>query len=123
MEKLNMLFEQYNVFIAIIGLILLIWGIYNRIKFLCLKKASEMVSKAEGHSELTGQEKLALCIVWIEEELPSIFRNTMVKSLLSKLINYVYNNSFDFMKKYIKRKTGYDIGLLIDQLKSENNIK
>lgn len=116
--QINSLLEQYNVFIIILALFLLIWGAYSKIKYVCLKKATEMVSKAEGFENLTGEQKLAMCIVWIEEELPKLFRNTLIKYLLEKLINYAYENSFKFMKNYVKRKTGYDITNIIDSIKS-----
>lgn len=95
------------------------WGMYNKIKFLCLEKASEMVAEAEKHSELSGEEKFALCILWINESLPKIFRNSLIQTIIKKLINFAYNTSFDYMRNYIKRKTGYDIAELVDQYKQQ----
>lgn len=109
---------EYGIIITIICILFLLWGIYNKIKFLCLKKASEMVAKVEEKEELSGEEKFALCILWINEELPKLFRNSLFKSIISKLVNIIYVNSFDYMKNYIKRKTGYDITELIEQVKS-----
>ena len=112
------------ILLSVVCILLLIWAIYSRIKFLCLEKASEMVAKVEKQTELSGEEKFALCILWINEELPKIFHNTLFKSIISKLVDFVYNNSFDYMRNYIKRKTGYDLGELIDQVKKsidENN--
>lgn len=108
---------NYDKIVTVIAIILLIWGLYSKIKFLCLKKASEVIVDAESHYELSGKEKLALCIVWINNELPKLFRNSIIESLLTKLINFVYNNSFNYMKNYVKRKTGYDISELIEQIK------
>ena len=115
MSKLfSMLTEEYNIFITVLSLILLMISIYNRIKYLCLEKASEMVAKAEAHEKLTGEQKLALCTIWINEELPKVFRNSLVQSLVKKLVNFVYDNSFEYMKRYVKRKTGQDISELIN---------
>ena len=115
MSKLfSMLTVEYNIFITVLSLILLMISIYNRIKYLCLEKASEMVAKAEAHEKLTGEQKLALCTIWINEELPKVFRNSLVRSLVKKLINFVYDNSFEYMKRYVKRKTGQDISELIN---------
>ena len=115
MSKLfSMLTEEYNIFITVLSLILLMISIYNRIKYLCLEKASEMVAKAEAHEKLTGEQKLALCTIWINEELPKVFRNSIVQSLVKKLVNFVYDNSFEYMKRYVKRKTGQDISELIN---------
>ena len=113
-DLFSMLTEEYNIFITVLSLILLMISIYNRIKYLCLEKASEMVAKAEAHEKLTGEQKLALCTIWINEELPKVFRNSIVQSLVKKLVNFVYDNSFEYMKRYVKRKTGQDISELIN---------
>lgn len=113
-DLFRMLTEEYNIFITVLSLILLMISIYNRIKYLCLEKASEMVAKAEAHEKLTGEQKLALCTIWINEELPKVFRNSLVQSLVKKLVNFVYDNSFEYMKRYVKRKTGQDISELIN---------
>lgn len=105
------------IILSVICILLLIWGIYSKIKFLCLEKASEMVAKVEKQTELSGEEKFALCILWINEELPNIFRNNLFKSIISKLVDFAYNTSFDYMRNYIKRKTGYDIGELVEHVK------
>ena len=125
-EFLNSLSDNYSIFITLLALIILIWGIYNKIKFLCLEKATQMVAKVEDRAELTGEEKFALCIIWINEELPKVFRNSLIRSIIEKLLQFAYDNSFEYMKKYVKTKTGHDISELIEQAKEvleieENN--
>lgn len=111
--------SQYDIIILLVALLLLIWGIYNKIKFLCLEKASEMVAQAEEHSELSGQEKFALVVLWINDCLPAFFRNNLVQIIIKKLIEFAYDTSFKFMQKYVKRKTGKDISQIISVIKSE----
>jgi hypothetical protein len=113
--------EDLVIILSIISIILLIWSMYTNIKLLCLKKASEMVAKVEKKTDLSGEEKFALCILWINEDLPKLFRNSLFKSIISKLVDFVYNNSFNYMRNYIKRKTGYDINELIEQMKESAN--
>lgn len=112
-----------NIPFILLSILFLIWGSYESIKYICLKKASETIVDAEAKKELTGSEKLALCVVWIEEELPKVFRNTLLQSLIKKFVNFIYDNSFSFMKNYIKRKTGYDISELIKTLQENDLIK
>jgi hypothetical protein len=107
----------YTILISIISITSLIWGIYNKIKFLCLKKASEMVAKAEENSQLSGEEKFSLVLLWINNDLPKIFKNSLFQTVVEKIINFAYNTSFEYMKKYIKRKTGKDISSIIDSFK------
>ena len=108
----------------IFSAILLIYAMYSDIKYVCLKKASEMIAKAEKEDELTGEEKLALVITWITDGLPSIFSNELFKGFIKYIINFVYNNSFDYMKNYVKRKTGKDISTIINEIASkEDNSK
>lgn len=103
----------YDVLATIITLILLIWGIYSRIRYLCLKKASEEIAKVEGIKNLTNQQRFALVVTWIDKDLPKIFRNSLARAILEKLVQFAYNNAYDYAKKYIKRKTGLDISTLI----------
>ena len=82
-------------------------------------KASKMVAEAEGREDLTGEEKFALVTIWIEGELPRIFKSNMVKGVIGVLIEYAYNNSFQYMKNYIKRKTGKDVDEVVSVVKDE----
>ena len=45
----------------------------------------------------------------------------MFKTIIEKIVQYAYDNSFNYMKNYIKRKTGYDISSLIDQINSNSD--
>lgn len=112
----DLLSGNYNIIITIISICILIWGVYQKVKFLCLKKASEIVADIEERDDLTGEEKFAQCILWINNELPKIFKNSMFKSLLEKVTNFAYETSFKYMKNYVKRKTGYDISQIIEQI-------
>ena len=103
----------YDVIVTIITLILLIWSIYSRIRYLCLKKASEEIVKVESIKNLTNQQRFALVITWIDKDLPKIFKNSLVRAILEKLVQFAYNNAYDYARKYISRKTGLDISSLI----------
>jgi hypothetical protein len=67
---------------------------------------------------LTGKQKFALVMLWINQSLPLVFRNKLFQALLKKLIQYAYEKSSDYAKNYIKRKTGYDIGGVLENLPS-----
>lgn len=113
--------DKYGLFMTIIAIIMIIYSLYQKIKFSCLEKASKMVAEAEGHSELSGKEKFALVVLWINEELPAIFKNSFFQAIIEKLIEFAYNTSFDYMKKYVKRKTGQDISTLIESINCADN--
>ena len=70
---------------------------------------------------LTGEEKFALVISWINKDLPKIFANSIFKTIVEKIVQYAYDNSFNYMKNYIKRKTGYD-SLSIENSSKYNTI-
>lgn len=109
--------ENYGIFMTIIAIGLLVYSIYQKIKFKCLQKASEMVAEAEGRAELTGEEKFALVLTWINKDLPKVFKNSFFQTLIGKFIDFVYNNSFKYASNYIQRKTGYDISGLLESIK------
>ena len=113
--------KNYTVLITLFALILLISTAFNQIKYLCLKKACEKIAAVEKMDKLTGEEKFALVISWINKDLPKIFANSIFKTIVEKIVQYAYDNSFNYMKNYIKRKTGYDISSLIDQINSNSD--
>ena len=113
--------KNYTILITLFALILLISAAFNQIKYLCLKKACEKIANVEKMDMLTGEEKFALVISWINKDLPKIFANSMFTTIIEKIVQYAYDNSFNYMKNYIKRKTGYDISSLIDQINSNSD--
>lgn len=107
---------------SFIAILALIYSLFNKIRYECLRRASELVSSIEKDKSLTGKEKFSLVIVWISEDLPVIFRNEFVKNLIAKLVQYIYDNSFGYAQNYIKRKTGLDIGDITSTLNDKNEL-
>lgn len=112
--------EIYTVSITIIAFIFIFKSMYNKIKYLCLEKASEKIACVEKLTELTGEEKFALVLCWINIDLPKIFNNVAMQTIIEKIVNSAYNNAFKYAQNYIKRKTGYDISEIIETIKSAN---
>ena len=106
----------YDVIITIIAISLAFTTMYNKIKYFCLEKAAEKVAEVEKDKELTGSQKFAKVVLWINQELPKIFKNKLFNIIVEKLVNYSYNTSKEYAINYIKRKTGYDISELIEKL-------
>ena len=110
--------DIYIVAITLISLFFIFKSMYNKIKYICLEKASEKIASVEKLTELTGEEKFALVLCWINTDLPKIFNNAAMQTLIEKIINLAYNNSFKYAQNYIKRKTGHDISELLETIKS-----
>lgn len=110
--------DLYTVAVTLISLFFIFKAMYNKIKYICLEKASEKIASVEKLTELTGEEKFALVLCWINTDLPKIFNNTAMQTLIEKIINIAYNNSFKYAQNYIKRKTGHDISELLETIKS-----
>jgi hypothetical protein len=108
--------HTYSTVLTIITIALVIISMYNRIKYLCLKKAVEKVAEAEANTELTGKEKFALVLTWIDKDYPGVFRISLFRTLLEKVVQLAYDNSKLFAKNYIKYKTGYDISEIVENL-------
>lgn len=113
--------DIYTVAVTLIALFFILKAMYNNIKFICLKKATEKIASVEELEDLTGEEKFALVLSWINSDLPKIFNNAAAQSIIEKLINFAYNNAFKYAQNYIKRKTGYDIQEIVDMIKEANN--
>lgn len=114
---LDSILKRYDVLAIIIAVFFILYAIYNRIKYLCLEKAAKMVAKVEGNKELSGEEKFSLCILWITEELPKVFKNSIFKAIIEKIVQYAYDNSFEYATNYIERKTGTDIETIVEAIK------
>ena len=109
--------DLYTVLVTIGILFFIILAMYNRIKYLCLEKASEKIAAVEKMTELSGEEKFALVVTWINKDLPKIFRSSLMQNIIKAIINYAYNNSYEYAQNYIKRKTGYDISDVVNTIK------
>ena len=117
---LDSILKRYDVLAIIIAVFFILYAIYNRIKYLCLEKAAKMVAKVEGNKELSGEEKFSLCILWITEELPKVFKNSIFKAIIEKVVQYAYDNSFEYATNYIERKTGTDIETIVETIKQNS---
>lgn len=109
--------DFYGLSLTIISIGLIIITMYNRIKYLCLEKAVEKIAAVEELKELTGEQKFALVVTWINSDLPTIFNNSLIETLIKKIIDYAYNNCFKYANNYIERKTGCNIKELVDMIK------
>ena len=112
--------DIYTVIVTLVALFFILKAMYNNIKFICLKKASEKIASVEELVDLTGDEKFALVLSWINSDLPKIFNNAAAQTIIEKLVNFAYNNAFKYAQNYIKRKKGYDIQELVDMIKDGN---
>lgn len=108
----------YNIILVSVTIGSIIITMYNRIKYLCLEKAVEKIAAVEELKDLTGEQKFSLVIVWICSDLPDIFSNALVQTLIKKIINYAYENCFKYANNYIERKTGCNVKELINMIKS-----
>lgn len=120
-DMMNLFDTKYYSYIATFLIVLcIVIALYNKIKFKCLEKACEQIATVESMNNLTGKEKFALVVYWINKDLPLIFTNNLVKAVIEKFVQYAYDNSVIYMKNYIKRKTGYDVSALIAELENSN---
>ena len=113
--------DTYSTLLTIITITMIVISMYNRIKYLCLEKAAEKVAEIEQNIELSGSEKFAQVVLWINEDLPNFFRNKFINTLIEKLVQFAYDNSKEYAKNYVKRKTGYDISTLLGNINNQNS--
>jgi hypothetical protein len=55
LSTLSQYSDQYSILVTIIAIFLFIWGMYSKIKYLCLKKASEKVAEIENLEDISGE--------------------------------------------------------------------
>ncbi len=111
----------YNILITIIAIGLLIYSMYSKIKYYCLQEAITKVANIEKLTDLSGEEKFAIVVTWINDELPKIFKNSLINNIIKTLVQAAYDNCFKYAKNYIKRKTGYDISEIVSEIQNKEN--
>ena len=111
----------YNILITIITIGLLIYSMYSKIKYYCLQEAITKVANIERLTDLSGEEKFAIVVTWINDELPKIFKNSLINNIIKTLVQAAYDNCFKYAKNYIKRKTGYDISEIVSEIQNKEN--
>jgi hypothetical protein len=113
---MNINFEQLG---YVIGVVAVIYGLYQKIRSDCIKKAIESVAKAEKHTDLSGEERYKMALGNLEKELPGTFIRSLIRNILGELIQHAYDNSKEFAEGYAKVKTGESIEDIVDKLSSE----
>lgn len=115
--------DLYLIASTLIAVYFIFYSMYSKIKYNCLEKACQKIAEAEKIEDLSGEEKFALVLAWINNDLPKVFKNSIMQKILESIINYVYKNCYTYTKNYIKRKTGCDISEIVNTIsKAENNI-
>ena len=109
--------DTTHVILGCIAIYGVISSMFNKIRYECVKKASTLVATVEQDDKLTGEQKFSTVVLWIDESLPFIFKNTLVKNFLHYIVQYAYDNSQEYAQNYIKRKTGYDTSEVINKIK------
>lgn len=111
----------WNIFLAIIAIGAIIYAMYSSIKYKCLEEACKKVASIERMTDLTGEQKFALVVTWINNDLPKIFKNTLIQNVIKVLVQKAYDNCFKYAKNYIKRKTGLDISEIVTEVQNKEN--
>ena len=104
----------------IVGIIAVVYGIYQKIRSDCIRKAIESVAKAEKRNDLSGQERYDFALSNLEKELPGTFIRSLIRNILGELIQHAYDNSKEFAEGYAKVQTGESIEDIIGKLSSAN---
>lgn len=109
--------DPLHVILIITTIVGLIRVMYDKVQYKCLLKASEMVARCEGYEDLTGEEKFTLCVKWLSESLPKVFRKALGEEAIGAIVQYVYDMAYQYMTRYIRRKTGLNVSALENAIK------
>lgn len=96
------------------------YGVYQKIRSDCIRKAIESVAKAEKQTNLSGQERYDFALSNLEKELPGTFIRSLIRNILGEFIQHAYNNSKEFAEGYAKVQTGESIEDIIGKLSAAN---
>lgn len=106
MHIFNLEISTQTFFLILFLSLFIAFSLYQRAKNKCLMEACKLIAEAEEYSDLTGKEKFNLVLKWIDERLPKIYKVFVVQAIIANIIQYCFDNSFDYMKNYVENKAG-----------------
>lgn len=118
---LNIEINLLDIVLIICTILSLLYSIFVRIQYLCLKRASEFIASVEEDENLSGKDKFNKVNKWINDELPILFKSETFNILIEKAIQFAYDNAVRYMKNYIKRKTGYSVSRVVEHYEMSNS--
>ena len=110
---INWFVENWNIIKDIILLIITIIAIFKAIQYAIKSNLIEQVAKyikdAEGHSELSGEEKMALVVGWMRDFIPRAFKVVFSDEVLKQIAQNIFNDMKKYANKYVHNQTGGNI--------------
>lgn len=125
MEELELLIKLlssvgYGSAATVLVIILLIYNIYNKIKYRCLERISLYVAQVEANTDMNGEAKFQLVVDLINTEM-KITRNQILTGYIRKLIQEVYDSNESFAKNYMVKQFGKDGEKLLNKLEKRKS--
>ena len=70
---------------------------------------AKYIRDAEGHVELSGEEKMALVVGWMKDFIPRAFSVVFSDEVLEHIAQNIFNDMKKYANKYIRNQTGGNV--------------
>ena len=98
-----------DLILLLITAIAIIKTIQYNIKANLTGQVAKYIKDAEGHADLTGEEKMALVIGWMRDFVPRAFNVVFTDEVLEQIAQNIFNDMKKYANKYIHNQTGGNI--------------
>ena len=98
-----------DLILLLITAIAIIKTIQYNIKANLTGQVAKYIKDAEGHADLTGEEKMALVIGWMRDFVPRAFNVVFTDEVLEQIAQNIFNDMKKYANKYIRNQTGGNV--------------
>lgn len=98
-----------DLILLLITAIAIIKTIQYNIKANLIGQVAKYIKDAEGHEDLSGEEKMALVIGWMRDFVPRAFNVVFTDEVLEQIAQNIFNDMKKYANKYIHNQTGGNI--------------
>ena len=70
---------------------------------------AKYIRDAEGHADLSGEEKMALVVGWMKDFIPRAFSVVFSDEVLEHIAQNIFNDMKKYANKYVHNQTGGNI--------------
>lgn len=95
--------------LLLITAIAILKAIQYSIKANLTGQVAKYIKDAEGHSDLSGEEKMKLVIGWMRDFIPRAFNVVFTDEVLQQIAQNIFNDMKKYANRYIHNQTGGNV--------------
>lgn len=98
-----------DLILLLITAVAILKAIQYSIKANLTGQVAKYIKDAEGHSDLSGEEKMKLVIGWMRDFIPRAFNVVFTDEVLQQIAQNIFNDMKKYANRYIHNQTGGNV--------------